>query len=91
MRRGCTHTFCEDPASVSMPDGRDDCRVPIELAAVLLGLEELAVSGWVVVLQVRFNGLVLLVKLREVGHEVLHDVHCIAEIHVQRDPETLLY
>ena len=73
-----------------MLHSRDDCRGPIELAAILLALEELAVSGWVVVLQVRFNGLVLLVKLREVGHEVLHDVHCIAEIHVQYNPETLL-
>ena len=47
----------------------------VKLPTVLLRLQELALRGRVVVLQVRFNRLVLLVELREVRDEVLHNVH----------------
>lgn len=47
----------------------------VELLAVLRALEVLPVRWRVVILQPRLDGLVLLVELREVGHEVLHDVH----------------
>lgn len=48
---------------------------PVELLAVVLALQELALRGRVVVLEVRLDALVLLVEEREVGHEVLDDVH----------------
>jgi len=38
-------------------------------------LQELALFGWVVVLEVGFDGFVLLVKESEVWDEVLDDVH----------------
>ena len=39
-------------------------------------MQELTALWWVVVLQVRFDGLVLLVEEGEVGYKVLDDVHC---------------
>jgi hypothetical protein len=47
----------------------------IEFLAVLLGLEELAVSWRIVILKVGLDGLVLLVEQSEVGDEVLHNIH----------------
>lgn len=49
---------------------------PVELLAVVLRLKELALCGRVVVLEVRLDGLVLLIEQRQIGYEVLHDVHC---------------
>lgn len=48
---------------------------PVELAPVLLRLEELALGGRVVVLQVGLDGFVLFVEEGQVGDEVLDDVH----------------
>ena len=50
--------------------------VPIEFASVLRRLEEFPIRWRVIVLEVRFNGLVLLVELGKVGNEVFDDVHC---------------
>lgn len=47
----------------------------VKLLAVLWRLKMLSLRN-VVVLQVRFNGLVLLVEKGEVGYEVFHNVHC---------------
>lgn len=48
---------------------------PVQLLAVLWRLEVLPL-GNIVVLQVRLDGLVLLVEQGEIGYEVFHDVHC---------------
>ena len=64
-----------EPAWVRVPQGRNDCHVPVELTAILLRLEEFAIRWRVVVLQVRFDRLVLLVELGEVGDEVLDNIH----------------
>ena len=47
----------------------------IELLAVLRRLQKFALFWRVVVLEIRFNGFVLFVEEREVGNEVLDDVH----------------
>ena len=59
--------------------GGESGHAPVELLPVLLRLQELPVCRGVVVLEVRLNGLVLLVELGEVGHEVLNNVHCASQ------------
>lgn len=54
---------------------------PIQLAAILGRLEELALCRRVVVFEEWLNGLVLLVEECEVRYEVFDDVHC-AERHL---------
>ena len=50
--------------------------VPIEFASVLRRLKEFPIRWRVIVLEVRFNRLVLFVELGKVRNEVLDDVHC---------------
>ena len=47
----------------------------VEFLAVFAGLDMFAVFGWVVVLEVGFDGLVLLVELGHVWDQVFNDVH----------------
>lgn len=56
--------------------GGENGHAPVKLLPVFLRLQELPVCWRVVVLEVWLDGLVLLVELGEVGHEVLNNVHC---------------
>jgi len=47
----------------------------VKLLPVFWGLKKLAVSGWVVILEVGLDRLVLLVEQCEVGNEVFHNIH----------------
>ena len=58
--------------------------VPIEFASVLRRLKEFPIRWRVIVLEVRFDRLVLLVELGKVGNEVLDDVHCEEEKKITR-------
>jgi len=48
---------------------------PIELLAILRRLEEFTFFGWVVILQVRLDRLVLFIELCQIRDEVLDYVH----------------
>lgn len=50
--------------------------IPVKLLTVLLRLQVLTALWRVVVLQVGFDGLVLLVKEGKIRHKVLDNVHC---------------
>jgi len=48
---------------------------PVELLAFLGGLQKFAFFWWIVILQERLDGLILLIELSKIRDEILDNVH----------------